>query len=45
MRRGTIRRIEKCLKGQRMDQNVLYFFDREPEALPLYEVFEEKVLS
>ena len=28
-----------------MDQNVLYFFDRKPEALSLYEVFEKKVLS
>ena len=28
-----------------MDQNVLYFFDGKPEALPLYEAFEEKVFS
>ncbi len=28
-----------------MDQDVLYFFDRKPEALPLYEAFEQKVLS
>ena len=28
-----------------MDQDVLYFFDRKPEALPLYESFEQKVLS
>ena len=32
-------------KGQRMDQDVLYFFDGKPEALPLYEAFEEKVFS
>ena len=28
-----------------MDRDVLYFFDRKPEALPLYEAFEQKVLS
>ena len=28
-----------------MDQNVLYFFDRNPEALLLYEGFESKVLA
>ena len=28
-----------------MDQDVLYFFDRKPEALPLYEAFEQKVFS
>lgn len=28
-----------------MDQNVLFFFDRKPEALSLYEAFEKKVLS
>ena len=28
-----------------MDQNVLYFFDGKPEALPLYEAFERKVFS
>jgi len=28
-----------------MDQDVLYFFDRKPEALPLYEAFERKVFS
>ena len=28
-----------------MDQDVLYFFDRKSEALPLYEAFEQKVLS
>lgn len=28
-----------------MEQDVLYFFDGKPEALPLYEVFERKVLS
>lgn len=28
-----------------MNQNVLYFFDRKPEALLLYEAFEQKVLS
>lgn len=28
-----------------MDQNVLYFFDGKPEALPLYETFAEKVFS
>lgn len=28
-----------------MDQNVLYFFDRNPEALLLYEEFESKVLA
>lgn len=45
MRRETIRRIGKCLKGQRMNQDVLYFFDGKPEALPLYEAFEERVFS
>ena len=28
-----------------MDRDVLYFFDRKPEALSLYEAFEQKVLS
>ncbi|MCI8593084.1 MAG: hypothetical protein HFI88_12290 [Lachnospiraceae bacterium] len=28
-----------------MDQNVLYFFDGKPEALLLYEAFEERVFS
>ena len=28
-----------------MDQNVLYFFDGKPEALPLYEAFEQKVFD
>lgn len=28
-----------------MNQDVLYFFDRKPEALPLYETFEQKVFS
>lgn len=28
-----------------MDQDVLYFFDGKPDALPLYEVFEKRVLS
>ena len=28
-----------------MGQDVLYFFDRKPEALPLYEAFEERVFS
>ena len=28
-----------------MDQDVLYFFDGKPEALLLYEAFEEKVFS
>lgn len=28
-----------------MNQNVLYFFDSRPGALPLYELFERKVLS
>lgn len=28
-----------------MDQNVLYFFNGKPEALPLYEAFERKVFS
>ena len=43
MRRGTIRKAGRYWKGQRMDQNVLYFFDGKPEALPLYEAFEERV--
>ncbi len=30
---------------QGMDQDILYFFDGKPEALPLYEAFEKKVLS
>ena len=28
-----------------MKQDVLYFFDKKPEALPLYEAFEQKVFS
>lgn len=28
-----------------MEQEVLYFFDGKPEALPLYKVFEQKVFS
>ncbi|MCI8513855.1 MAG: hypothetical protein HFI93_04395 [Lachnospiraceae bacterium] len=28
-----------------MDPNILYFFEGKPEALPLYEVFEQKVFS
>lgn len=28
-----------------MNQDVLYFFDGKPEALPLYEAFEKRVLS
>ena len=28
-----------------MEQHVLCFFDRKPEALPLYETFEQKVFS
>ena len=28
-----------------MEQDVLYFFDGRPEALPLYETFEQKVFS
>ncbi len=28
-----------------MDQDVFYFFDGKPDALPLYEAFEERVLS
>mgnify|MGYP006883337693 FL=1 len=28
-----------------MEQDVLYFFDGKPEALPLYEAFEQKVFS
>ncbi len=28
-----------------MEQDVLCFFDRKPEALPLYEAFEQKVFS
>ena len=28
-----------------MDQDVLYFFEGKPEALPLYAAFEEKVFS
>jgi hypothetical protein len=28
-----------------MEQDVLYFFDSKPEALPLYEAFEEKLFS
>ena len=30
---------------QAMEQDVLYFFDRKPEALPLYEAFEQRVRS
>lgn len=28
-----------------MNENVLYFFDGKPEALPLYEAFEQKVFA
>ncbi len=28
-----------------MNQDVLYFFDKKPEALPLYEAFERRVFS
>lgn len=28
-----------------MNQDILYFFDKNPDALPLYEVFEQKVFS
>ena len=28
-----------------MDQDVLYFFEGKPEALPLYAAFEEKVFQ
>ncbi len=28
-----------------MDQNTLFFFNRHPEAVPLYEAFEERLLS
>ena len=28
-----------------MGQDVLCFFDKKPQALPLYEAFEQKVLS
>ena len=28
-----------------MEQDVLYFFDGKPEAMPLYEAFEQKVFS
>lgn len=28
-----------------MDQNTLFFFNRHPEAIPLYEAFEERILS
>lgn len=28
-----------------MNQEVLYFFDKKPEALPLYEAFEQRVFS
>ncbi len=28
-----------------MGQDILYFFEGKPEALPLYEAFEQKVFS
>ena len=28
-----------------MDQNTLFFFNQKPEAIPLYEVFEERLLA
>lgn len=28
-----------------MDQNVLFFFDKDPAVLPMYEFFEQRVLS
>ena len=28
-----------------MDQNTLFFFHQKPEAIPLYEVFEERLLA
>lgn len=28
-----------------MDQNTLFFFNRHPEAIPLYRAFEERLLS
>ena len=28
-----------------MDQNTLFFFNQHPEAIPLYEAFEERLLS
>lgn len=28
-----------------MNQDILYFFDQKPEALPLYEVFEQKIFE
>ena len=45
MRRGTICKMESIGRGKRMDQDVLFFFDGKPEALPLYEAFEERVFS
>jgi hypothetical protein len=29
----------------KMGQDILYFFEGKPEALPLYEAFEQKVFS
>ena len=45
MRRGTICKMESIGRGKRMDQDVLFFFDGKPEALPLYEAFEKKDFS
>lgn len=28
-----------------MDQNTLFFFNQKPEAVPLYEAFEKRVLA
>ena len=28
-----------------MDQNTLFFFDQKPEAIPLYEAFENRLLA
>lgn len=28
-----------------MDQNILFFFNQKPEAIPLYEAFESRLLS
>ena len=28
-----------------MDQNTLFFFNQKPEAIPLYEAFENRLLA
>ena len=45
MRQGITRKIKKVLEGVENGTGCIMFFDRKPEALPLYETFEQKVFS